>query len=412
MRLRSLATALAATTAAVLAGALIPAGASADPQQPAAQGAQPLAPLVAASQGRVIAGEYLVVLKRRQGDSTLTARRHGGTVLREYRTALTGYAARLDAVALAAVRRDPQVKFVQPNARQAGSAGGTQANAPWHLDRIDQRAFPLDSTYHWASTGKGVTAYVIDSGVRGTHTEFGGRVKAGFSAIDDGNGTSDCATGTGHGTFVASEIGGKTYGVARQVSLVPVRVLDCTGNGSTEQIVAGMDWVAQHHTSPAVANISIESFQGAADPAMDQAAAGLISSGVITTLIAGNFDRGDCQNSPKDPRAIIAAASTISDARNTIWNNSSYGPCVTVFAPGAEITGAGVANDTAVANNWFGTSMAAPLVAGALAKVLQTRPTLTMAQAKQLVIDTSTKNTLTDVGTGSPNRLLYSAPTT
>lgn len=381
----------------------------------AAPAMAPLLPTTAAA----AADQYLVVLKDAAGPAASSARQQvrqqavgdGGGILFDYGTALNGFAATLPPDALAAVRRNPDVAYVQPNLVHQQPTGGfapsaVQPDAPWHLDRIDQRNLPLDTQYAYTNTGQGVHAYVIDSGIRSTHAEFGGRVVSDFTAIFDGNGTEDCHN---HGTFVASEVGGATYGVAKQVTLHAVRVLNCSATGTTAQIVAGMDWVAANHQDPNVANISIQSFAGQTDVAMDQAAAGMIDAGVNLVLIVGNFNTNDCQNSPKDPRALIVGATTSGDSRNTGPNASSYGPCVDIWAPGAAVTGAGSAHDGAVLSNWYGTSMAAPLVAGTIALELQSDPSLTMSQAHDLITTDATAGILSNLG-NSPNRLLYSAP--
>jgi len=396
----------------------------------AAQAGEPtVAPLLPAASATAVAGQYVVVLKARPEHlNAATARQRvrqqavaaGGTILFEYRRALNGFAAELSVDAMEALRRNPEVAYIQPNlVHQQTSGGGgatsrapdpvavdtVQPNAPWHLDRIDQRNLPLNTQYNYTNDGTGGHAYIIDSGIRSTHVEFEGRVVKDFTSINDGNGTEDCAN---HGTFVASEVGGKTYGVAKKVTLHAVRILTCSNSGTTAQIVAGMDWVAANHLNPNVANMSIQSSGGQTDTAMDQAAAGMINAGVNLVLIVGNFNNGSCTNSPKDPRALIVGATTSSDSRNTGSNPSSYGSCVDIWAPGAGVTGAGRASDTAVLTNWSGTSMAAPLVTGTIAMALQSHPTLTMQQAYNLIVSNATTGVLSNLGSGSPNRLLYS----
>lgn len=391
----------------------------------AATAAPQMAPLLAASPNAV-ANEYIVVLRsdtnlRSAASERQQVRREaaaeGGSVMFDYGTALNGFAARLPAEALEAVRRNPAVDYIQPNDIHQQTSGpaptdqlpgpaptAVQSNPPWHLDRIDQRYLPLNNQYVYTNQGQGVHAYILDSGIRSTHDEIDGRVVSAYTSIFDGNGTEDCHN---HGTFVASEVGGQTYGVAKQVTLHSVRVLNCSASGSTAEIVAGMDWVADNHQNPNVANMSIQSAGGYTNVAMDQAAAGMIDAGVNLVLIVGNFDNNDCTNSPKDPRALIVGATTINDARNTIWNSSSYGPCVDVWAPGADITGAGSGSDSQVLTNWYGTSMAAPLVAGTIAMALESHPGMTMQQAHDLITDNATQWVLSDLG-NSPNRLLYS----
>ncbi|GIG68397.1 S8 family peptidase [Phytomonospora endophytica] len=360
-----------------------------------------------------VPGRYIVVLK--PSVSTLDAptaavTAAGGTVRHRYRAAFQGFSADLPPAALDGIRKNPDVDYVQSvrvHRQEDLAGGGTQPGAPWHLDRIDQRQLPLDGNYGYADDADEVRVYVLDTGVRATHTEFEGRASGVYTSINDGNGTNDCH---GHGTFVSSHIAGKTYGAAKKASIKAVRILDCGASGTTEQIVDGMDWTADNAVLPAVANMSVQSSGGNADRVMDTAAKGMIDKGILLVLIAGNFNKGDCQNSPKDARAIIMAASTRTDSRNTGTNASSYGSCVTAFAPGANVTGAGRASDTATQSGWYGTSFAAPLAAGAVALDLEKNPSLTMAQAKDHVITNATTGLLTDIGTGSPNRLLYTGP--
>ncbi|MEU4745134.1 S8 family serine peptidase, partial [Actinosynnema sp. NPDC023658] len=311
--------------------------------------------------------------------------------------------------------RDRRVAYVETVRvhRQAGGAAPAEAeaeveaaqdNAPWHLDRVDQRNLPLDTSYTPPDDAAGVDVYVLDSGVRATHTEFEGRATGVYTSINDGNGAQDCAN---HGTFVSSHIAGKTYGVAKKADIKAVRILRCDNSATTEEIVDGMDWTTRNATKPSVVNMSIQSNNGTHDQALDDAAKAMIDSGLLLVLITGNFGKGDCQNSPKDPRAITMGASTKTDSRNTGSNPSSYGSCTTAFAPGAGVTGAGKDSDTHVLTGWNGTSFAAPLATGTVALALERNPGLTMSQAKALIIDSSTKDVLSNIGTGSPNRLLY-----
>lgn len=381
--------------------------------------ATPLAPLHATGVDEV-AGRYIVVLKRPDQGGPLvaaeealvgplaTARAAGGTVRKEFTAAIRGFSADLSDAAVTKLREDPRVAYVQTvrlHQQDLGpAAGGTQPNAPWHLDRIDQRQLPLNNTYNYPDDAAGVRVYVLDSGVRATHTEFEGRAAGVYTAISDGNGTNDCAN---HGTFVSSHVAGKTYGAAKKASIKAVRILHCNGNASTEEIVDGMNWTAANAVKPAVANMSIQSSGGNTDQAMDDAARGMVDAGLLLVLIAGNFNKGDCRNSPKDSRAIIMAASTKTDARNTGSNASSYGSCVTAFAPGADVTGAGKDSNSHVLTGWYGTSFAAPLAAATVALALQKNAGLTMAQAKDHIINTATTGALSNIGSGSPNRLLY-----
>nr|WP_063779206.1 S8 family peptidase [Kibdelosporangium sp. MJ126-NF4]CEL14395.1 peptidase S8 and S53, subtilisin, kexin, sedolisin [Kibdelosporangium sp. MJ126-NF4]CTQ88760.1 peptidase S8 and S53, subtilisin, kexin, sedolisin [Kibdelosporangium sp. MJ126-NF4] len=346
---------------------------------------------------------YIVVLK--DGHTVPSVATLSGGVIRKRFEAIGGFSADLSSDAVERLRRDPAVAFVQENRvhRMEASPGDALA-APWHLDRIDQRELPLDGGFTPSGTGAGVDVYVVDSGVRRTHSEFEGRASSVYNTVDDGNGHTDCA---GHGTFVASHIAGRTYGVAKKAVIKAVRVLKCDNSGTTEDMADGMNWTALNAPSGAIVNISLQSSGGRTDRVLDAAAKKLVDNGKLVVLIAGNFNKGDCQNSPKDSRAVIMGATTRTDSRNTGSNASSYGSCLTAFAPGANVTGAGKSSDTAVQTGWYGTSFAAPLAAGTLAVAKAKNPNLTMAQAKQLIVDSSTKNKLTAIGTGSPNRLLY-----
>jgi aqualysin 1 len=363
------------------------------------------APLVAAAADSVISDHYIVVLRSKpSGSSAATsapavarARARGVRVDHEYGHALSGYAATLSATQLAAVRHDPDVDYVAADATV--HADGEQTPAPWGLDRVDQRALPLNNTYITNGTAAGVTAFVIDTGIRATHSEFGGRVVGGADFVGDGRGTNDCA---GHGTHVAGTLGGATYGVAKSVSLVPVRVLDCGGSGSVSGVVAGVDWVTAHHSGPSVANMSLG---GGVSQPLDDAVTRSINSGVVYAIAAGNSSLSACTQSPaRVPAAITVGASTRDDSRDTIYSN--FGPCVTLFAPGTGITSAWNGSDTDT-NTISGTSMATPHVSGVVALFLQDKVGLPANVVKDWIVNASTPNVLTNIGAGSPNRLLY-----
>ena len=270
--------------------------------------------------------------------------------------------------------------------------------AVWGLDRIDQRGLPLDGRYGRVSNGAGVTAYIIDTGVLSTHSEFAGRMVSGYSSISDSYGTEDC---NGHGTHVAGTVAGTNYGVAPSAAIVPVRVLDCTGSGTTAGVIAGIDWVVSHHVagSPAVANMSLG---GGRSAALDLAVQRGIADGVTFVVAAGNSSANACLSSPAgEPLAITVGSSTSADARSSF---SNFGTCVDLFAPGSNITSAWIGSSTATAVK-SGTSMASPHVAGIVALGLESSPSSTPAQMAAWLTASATSGVLTDVGSGSVNQI-------
>ena len=352
-----------------------------------------------------IANQYIVVLKDDVGDveteALRLARDFGGdrNEGHTYNRAIKGFSVRMPEQQALRLANDPRVEYVEEDG--VVSLGTTQSGATWGLDRIDQRDLPLNGTYTYTPTGTGVRAYIIDTGIRATHTQFAGRVISGFTAINDGLGTND---GNGHGTHVAGTVGGSTYGVAKNVTLVAVRVLDSSGNGTNSGVIAGIDFVTSNHQAgqPAVANMSLG---GGASSAVDTAVNNSIADGVTYAVAAGNETQNACNVSPaRAANAITVGSTTTSDARSSF---SNFGTCLDIFAPGSSITSAWRTSDTAT-NTISGTSMATPHVAGVAALFLETNPTASPATVAAAIINSSTPNKVTNAGTGSPNRLLFS----
>lgn len=318
-----------------------------------------------------------------------------GKLKHVYQHAINGFAAEMSEEDAERLSEDFRVKFVEEDAVMTADA--TQNNPPWGLDRIDQRNRPLSGTYTYNFTGSGVRVYVIDTGIRTTHTQFAGRASNVFDALG-GNG-ADC---NGHGTHVAGTVGGSTYGVAKSALLRGVRVLDCNGSGSTSGVISGVDWVRINHINPAIANMSLG---GGVSTALDTAVNNLSNSGVTIAVAAGNSNANACNFSPaRAANAITVGSTTTTDGRSSF---SNFGTCLDLFAPGSGILSAWFSSDTATAT-LSGTSMASPHVAGVAALYKQANPSASSTTIRNAIVNNATTNVITNVGTGSPNRLLYS----
>ncbi len=326
------------------------------------------------------------------------ATQYPGSIRHIYSNAIKGYSVEMSGQEAERLSFDSRVKYVEEDGQVTIST--TQYGAAWGLDRIDQHTGPYDGNFIYDKTGLGVHAYVIDTGIRATHSDFGGRIGSSFDGVGDGQNGNDC---NGHGTHVAGTIGGTKYGVAKDITLHAVRVLNCEGNGSTSGVIAGVDWVTHNRVLPAVANMSL--IAGGISSAMDTAVADSIASGVTYTLAAGNGNQDACGYSPaRVPNAITVGASTRHDERAFF---SNWGSCVDIFSPGYEITSAWNTDDfaTRILN---GTSMAAPHAAGVAALYLESDPLASTSAVSQKLSQGATSGLLTNTGVGSPNLLLFS----
>ena len=360
---------------------------------------------------RALPGQYIVVLEDtgtrglhgapmevRKVSDALT-RAHGGSVRRVYAHALRGFSAAMTEQEAQRMSEDPSVRYVEPQ-RLFTVSGEQLSPLSWGLDRVDQRATPLDDRYTYEYTGAGVHAYIVDTGVRSTHSEFAGRMGDGFDAVGDGLGTEDCR---GHGTHVAGTVGGTVSGVAKAVTLHSVRVITCSGEGTLEQVIAGIDWITANHVKPAVVNMSIGS---EADQAVDDAVTGSIGAGIAYVVAAGNESVNACIRSPaRTPRALTVGAVSGIDSMSFF---SNYGGCVDLFAPGETIISSWYTGDEEF-QELDGTSMATPHVAGAVALFLEGHPHATPDEVSEEIVSRGTRNLLTELGNGSPNVLLHTA---
>jgi subtilisin family serine protease len=353
------------------------------------------------------AGRYIVTLKADEPAIGLMATRYGGEVLRTYHKALNGFVLRAGEAQARRLAADPRVARVEADAVSYGA--DARYYPLWNLDLVDQRSSVLDDVYAYPdSAGAGVTAYVMDTGIRTSHSQFEGRASVGVDTVEDGWNGQDCNT-DGHGTHVAGTVGGATYGIANRVTLVSVRVLGCNNLGLNSDIIAGVDWVTQHGVRPAVVNMSLG---GTRSAAIDAAVSASIAAGFTYVVSAGNWNLNACDYSPAAvPEAITVGASNSIGERATGWggvqSGSNYGTCLDLFAPGQEIRSAHNATDRAT-RVLRGTSMAAPHVAGAAALLLADQPELTPAQVSTALANSATLDALRpETLSGSPNRLLY-----
>ncbi|WP_158549258.1 S8 family serine peptidase [Lysobacter silvisoli] len=366
---------------------------------------------------RPVEGRYIVVLKnqtarlsaesvRGVSDVPTVARtmsnKHRAKLVRSYQHVLRGFVVEADDASLAQLLRDPTVAYVEEDSQ--GSIYATQNNATWGIDRTDQRNLPLSTTYTYDTDAAGVHAYILDTGIRADHTEFTGRMGNGFSARPGDPSTADCH---GHGTHVAGTVAGTTWGIAKKAIVHPIRTFNCQGGGQASEAIAAIDWVAANHIKPAVANMSF-GFPGST--AIDDSVNNLINSGVVVVAAAGNSNDDACSGSPRRvPRALTIGASDRNDARS-VWSSSQqsgWGTCVDLFAPGTDIISAGISSATASAPN-SGTSMATPHVAGVAALYLATHPSATPDEVHAAIVDNATPGKITGNLRGSPNLLLHS----
>ncbi|HCA85032.1 MAG TPA: serine protease [Streptomyces sp.] len=354
-----------------------------------------------------IPDSWIAVFKDTPGPSVRTTAQqltgqYDGSLTHVYRSSVRGFSAKMTAAQAHRLAADPRVAYVEQDAEVRLSA--TQSNATWGLDRVDQRALPLNGTYTYNTTASAVHVYVIDTGVRASHSDFGGRASIGTDTVGDGQNGNDC---NGHGTHVAGTAAGSAYGVAKEASIVGVRVLDCGGSGTISGVIAGVDWVTANAVKPAVANMSLG---GGASSSLDASVQNSIASGVSYAVAAGNGNlvgiaQDACKSSPaRVPEAITVGATDKTDTKAS-WSN--YGSCLDLFGPGVGITSAWNSSDTST-NTISGTSMATPHAAGVAALYLAANRSATPAQVSDALAANATGGVVKSAGSGSPNKLLYS----
>lgn len=359
--------------------------------------------MVNAAKSAPIPGDYIVTLRDDVGDVAGVAKSiaglHKGALKHLYKSALKGFAVQnISEAAAAEIAGDPRV--VRVEADQVMTTIATQAGATWGLDRVDQRSLPLDNGYTYSNDASNVTVYIIDTGINFGHTDFGGRAVTGVDEVTAGGTAADC---NGHGTHVSGTVGGTTWGIAKNVKLVAVRVLNCQGSGATSGVIAGIDWVTANRVLPAAANMSLG---GGLSATLNQAVASSVASGVTYAVAAGNSTANACNSSPSsEPSAITVGATDINDRFASF---SNFGSCVDISAPGVSITSAWYNSNTAT-NTISGTSMASPHVAGAAALYLAANPTKTPAQVTSALTGNATAGAIQAIPSGTANLLLFTA---